>query len=230
MSQSAVSQEQRFGRFNLYDIFANFLPGAVLIFGFYLPDAPKDFSFPGVTITSAVVLTILAFVVGFGLQAIASVLSGILGHPFNSRVLDIDPDENNLHGDFASICKKKFGVKINQQTDKDGELGWLFKSILSDLENSPWSRTLRIQALHLAARGLAVAFLGLTLYYGAYWVGILSAEHNELFVRPCVPPIATVVAIALLLVIGWRARHFENDVVTYMISEFTMNNQDVIDD
>lgn len=230
MSQSEVSQEQRFGRFNLYDIFANFLPGAVLILGFYLPHTSQDFSFPGISITDAVVVTLLAFVVGFILQAMASFLSKQYGNPFESEVADINSDQDDLYRDFASVCKKKFGIEVNELDEEDEELSWLFKAILSDLENSPWSRTLRIQALHLAARGLAVAFLVLTVYYGIYWEGSLSVGDDELFARACVPAFATLGTASLFGVIAWRAIHFEKDVVTYMISEFTMHNREETDD
>lgn len=148
--------------------------------------------------------------------------------PFNERMADIDT-EDGLEGDFASICDDKFGVKV---VDYDEEYdGWsmLFKSILSDLENSPWSRALRIQALHLAARGLTVAFVLLTAYYLLYVGGVLTPGGMELFSHNQVPLAAALGTGVLAVLTAHRSRHFENDVINYMISEFYMKNRQEFD-
>jgi hypothetical protein len=229
MSQAAPSQEQRFGRFNLYDIFANFLPGAILIFGLYLPESSREFSFPEVGVTAAATLAVIAFVLGFLLQALASPLVERLPRPFDKEMGNIQ-SPSGVEDDFATLCDKKFGIDVTEHGSGYEQWSLLFKSILSDLEASPWSRTLRIQALHLAARGLAMAFLVLSVCYGLYVVGVLQADQSDLFSRNLIPEAATVLAFGFMIIAGSRARHFEKDVVTYMISEFYMNNRELLQD
>lgn len=61
-------------RFNLYDIFSNFLPGSVLLIGIFLPLVGPTGILVELRLGSALVLTVLAFAGGLAVQVLGSEL------------------------------------------------------------------------------------------------------------------------------------------------------------
>lgn len=138
--------------------------------------------------------------------------------PFNARMRDISTSNGDL-----SLAEEKFFKSCNKVMNISGDeirqWDYLFKMIVSHLETLPSNRTHRIQAQHLATRGLYLSFAFLSVYYiligifGAFnWINglVFSESILFLFALPCL-----ILAHTFYL----RSVHFEEDVVKYIICE-----------
>ena len=111
--------------FNTYDIFSNLIPGVVTIVGIWVQFTDFDSLFPSLGIIEILLIIIVAFVLGAGLQATGSALSKIQSDPpaFNQMMDDIydyvnDPDASDsdnpdrvdgMQVKFYNACKSTFG-------------------------------------------------------------------------------------------------------------------------
>lgn len=233
--------------FNAYDVFLNFLPGGLVIFGLWLPFADLDGGFPAVDLSILFVLAVVAFGIGMGTQAIGSALSAHRfdrldlpserTRPFNQRMdvlsvhyyeslSELDRDVSIADAEPPSRIEQQFLAACEDEFDLDaGYRNWteLFKSVLTYLENTPLNRGLRIQTLHLSARGLYVSFVFLAAYY-LLVVGIYetTAVVGDYVSHPHLLLVLSVVAVLLAFLFKWRARHFEQDVMQYLMIEFCL--------
>lgn len=66
-------------------------------------------------------------------------------------------------------------IFANQKENRD-DWGYLFKLLISYLEVSPCNRTLRLQALHLATRGLYLSVVLIGIYYFMIWLFIYNTS------------------------------------------------------
>lgn len=183
---------------NMYDIFSNFLPGFILIGGLLIPFLDSS-RLSNIGLLKGSFLTLAAFAAGGFTQAIGSrakyynfrlpffsfppepaddgrqwFLIEDRKMPFDAKMEDIMQNNGELsfaERKFFDVCEEMFGISGDK-----GIRDWryLFKMIISYLEASPHNRTLRIQAQHLAARGLYVTLFILSLYYFCYYFTITS--------------------------------------------------------
>lgn len=247
---------------NMYDIFANFLPGFILIGGFLLPFLGDDW-LSNINLLEGSFLTLAAFAMGGVTQAIGSRIKRYQFRlplfsfpadpvdgdsqgwvirkrklPFNVKMEAIKCESDDLsfaEKGFLSTCEEIFKLDKEQRID---DWGYLFKMIISYLETSPHNRTLRIQAQHLAARGLYVTLFMLFSYYLLFsvvaWIqswryfsidmreGISSVLLYNYDVSLVIWPIASISCLLLSYILYIRSIHFEEDVPKYMISEITI--------
>lgn len=162
-------------------------------------------------------------------------------------VLTPYPDESIPETNFSEACKQVFGFD-RPLTEFNDDWDFLYKMILSYLEGSPCDRTIRIQAQYCATRGLFYTSVLLSIYYVAMLTTLLAIETDlvgvlssgsldglgELlrtgFATSSVEIVPAYVLLTLsvlgLLFSGLfyvRARHFEEDIVNYMISEIIIS-------
>ena len=142
-----------------------------------MPFTDFDSLFLSLGIIEILLITIVAFVLGAGLQAAGSALSKIQSDPAFNQMMDNiydyvnDPDASDndnpdrvdgMQVKFYNTCKSTFGFN-------EGFNDWsrLFKAVLAYLESSNIHRGLRIQTLHLLTRGMWVGFGLISVYYVA---------------------------------------------------------------
>jgi hypothetical protein len=239
---SGVEPRDRF-TFNAYDLFSNFLPGVVLLFGLWFPFARLAEPLPDLTLVQATAGAIIAFGAGVGTQSIGSMTSKrkVFGawpwsertRPFNEKMNemleadDCPPDCASIDWAARQLCADAFGLDC----DGSDDCAYVFKSLIAYLEGSSWNRAIRIQALHLSSRALYIVCLLLFVYYGAFALGLsASADLTPIAYDGIFDP-ESLGAIGLGMVpLSWvffvRARHFESDVAKYILVEFYISHYD----
>lgn len=227
-------------RFNAYDVFSHFLPGVLLFFGLTLPFLGEEQPFPDLNLIAAVFAAVVAYGLGLGTQALGSIASRrkVFGkkpwskrnRPFNykmNKMLEIETKESEFSNiDWAAreLCVEVFDLDCDGSDNTEH----LFKSLLAYLEASQWNRSLRIQALHLASRGLYVVSLILLMYYGVFGIGLSLPSEFSVFMYDGYLNAGHFFILSVLMIpTSWilfdRARHYESDVVIYILSEFFMS-------
>ncbi len=214
-----MSISPEYGRFNIYDVVSTFLPGAVVLVGVSLPhpDAPEYFA--SLTLAGLFVWGTVSFAVGLVVQSLAgSLVSGEDGFTeLMTRTVTKGVDDGAVsEADVWFVETVRARLEYGAAFDNWDQA---YRAILTELENNPPSRAIRLQALFLATRGLVVVLAILTLTTALYTVlaliGIISPY----------PPAWLLAAGAVALGVATlktyaRAVEFSNDVVAYMVAEF----------
>lgn len=216
---------------NLYDVFANIVPGLYLILGSALVVKPVE-------LIDAVFAGNVAVPVGIPLLLTGVAVSFVVGqllqmggsrhdddHGFDAlmwRIRGRDTDcrysLSDVEDDFWEMCRGRFDLTWDFEShDK------LFKLLLSYLESSERSRALRLQALYLFVRGIFVASIFLAFVcYGLAVVlryGYLPGETHEV-VRSREVLVAATVAFFCLAQLANRSRAgLERDWIEYTVVE-----------
>jgi hypothetical protein len=216
---------------NLYDIYANIVPGLVFVFGLLLPvdvvavkntvlgesvRVPFGVSF-------LLLLIAVSFVTGQILQVFGSSFDG--DHGFNRlmwkiRGVDVSSryDISDFDNRFWEMCRSEF-----QLTGGFENHDRLFKAILSHLEESGRERALRIQALYLYARGVYVATLLISILYLLLLTSMefdILPESWYVFFRPewfIVTSVAVVYTVSRI--IDANRKGLEKDWIEYTVTE-----------
>lgn len=241
---------------NIYDIFANFLPGIILISGLLLPYANSNL-ISAISFSTGTVTLFIAFAVGGFIQGIASLTkkyqyrlpkqefpSAVKKEsrfrfltsrklPFNHKLEQIDGDNSNKlpipEQKFKEACKSV--LELNDTDTPVDDDGYLFKVCLTYLEASPYNRTLRIQAQHLATRGLYTTSFLLSGYYLCIFTfelidnGVLIDMNAQYSFQPIVFLLLSGLSLILFHLFYLRSIDFEEDVVKYLISEIYLSSQ-----
>jgi len=214
-----MSISQEYGRFNIYDIFSTFLPGAVLVIGIALPHPDIPGFLTTLTFASLIVWGIVSFAAGLLLQSISGeIVSGEDSfHKQMSRVTDSGKDDDKVTAadiDFLETAREEFG--FDAEFD---DWNHMYRAVLTELEQHPPSRAIRLQALFLAMRGLVVGF-GIITITSAIYTGLAWCEY----ITPHSPVelygATTVISLLTGIFVYLRATEFSDDVVSYMITEF----------
>lgn len=217
---------------NLYDIYANIVPGVVFLLGIVIPldfgAILKELFGPNVDISIGIsqllLFIVIAFVVGQILQAFGSRFDG--DHGFGSLLSEIrgESDQNRhevteFETVFWELCREKFVL-----TDSFDSSDRLFKAILAYLENSSRTRALRLQALYLFSRGMYVASLSLCFIY---LIILISLVYNYLpdgitpFFRPSWVILSGLIVMGCITYISEKTREgLESDWIKYTVTEF----------
>lgn len=223
---TSTTEQQRYWNFNLYDIFSYFLPGAILFIGVALPVIGADVLLLQLSFGSVLVLLILSFGAGSAIQVIGSSVSSGSSR-FSTHMPNVVTEED--HGGenhetvtkvdirFWETCRSEFGFDADfSNWDR------LFKSVLAELEETSRSRTLRLQALFLAYRGLMVSTALLALYYVLYVIGIETEVVAGAVGTPVLSILATVSALSAIAFFS-RQKEFKSDVTQYMVNEYYLS-------
>lgn len=224
--------------FNAYDIFTNFLPGVVLLFGILFPLQTFFNNLSDFSLQQGILFSISAFVLGTIIQTIGSELSNyqILGwNPFSKRAHHFNKLMKVLSGELhRDAIRNKRPTDIDEsfyvycseafELNKFDDWNQLFKFLFSYLESTPWNRALRLQTLHLAMRGIYVTSLILALYYLTIFAYIYSGAGFFPFeFRTGFEGIAFIIfsfiSFISFIISIHRTRDFEETTKTYLVSE-----------
>jgi len=233
----SISQQQGYANFNLYDIFANFLPGAVFIIGVLFPYVGIDGLFTELKVGGLLLIIVLSFAAGLFVQAVGGDIQSS-GQDFVDHIRKVDredgetPDvdeggglESNINiSTLDAHFVEAFRAELGLSSDFED---WhrLHKLILAKLEGTSRSRALRLQALYLAMRGMAVTAGILSVWYVLYMVLVVTD------VFPTSLPVWSLPCIAFLLlgvtgIFYERSTEFSEDVAKYMVIEYYLEIMD----
>lgn len=220
---------------NLYDIFANIVPGLSFLFGIMIPLNVRylvDFVFGReamvqFTLAYLILLVALAFITGQLLQAFGSRFDGDHGFPrFVQEIRGEDVDSRYEVTEFDEVfwhfCRERFVLSDNFESyDR------LFKSVLAYLEHSQRTRALRLQALYLFARGVFVAGVLLTVFYTILLLSLyydyVPFRWEFLFRSQLVIATSAVLSATVSYISYKERRKLESDWVKYAITEFYLD-------
>lgn len=227
---------KRLRSFNIYDIFANIVPGVVFLIGLSFPFKLQQFFGDGANAAIAVTLFLFfSLVVGQILQAIGGWADG--DHGFSLLVEDIVRKRSKSRFDvtefdeyFLVLCQDTFDLSVNFD-----DYSRLLKMLLAYLEYSGRSRALRMQALYLLARGVWVSAGLLIIWFVTLLIsfeyGYITATSLELvslkmddFRSTAAILIALLVSTTIGLVFTKIRKELEADWISYAITEFYLDS------
>jgi len=218
-SSSDPTRPRWFGRFNIYDVFSSFLPGAVFLIGL-VPIFTSEIADLNVPLPLILVFIIFAFLWGFVIQTIGSTSADTddIFDEHMAAIVDYSQESplNVTEMDYIFLADIRRELELSIQFD---DWDRLFKYILSYLEGTSRDRAIRLQALFLMTRGCSISAGSLTglyvLWAAAAYDGILSPPFSfKQYLLIAIPP-----AIAAIY-LRKRQNEFEKDMVMYMINEF----------
>lgn len=224
---------------NLYDIFANIVPGLSLLFGLLVPfeviptlktllSTESSLRFG---LAHVILLVAFAFITGQLLQAFGSRYDGDHGfHDFLAEIRGEDVESRykitEFDGVFWVMCRERFCL-----SDGFDSPDRLFKAVLSYLEKSHRNRALRMQALYLFARGVFVAAVLLTLTYFAIFVsleyGYFPQGWLPLFRSNWIVLMSSGISGIVAYISNKERKELEEDWINYTMTEFYL---EVIDE
>jgi hypothetical protein len=173
-------------KFNFYDIYGYFLPGAVFLAILWMPFGLIKNSWPSSNWSSAIIAAVFAYILGHLTQSIATnaipswEVKGPTGKNRYPSEIYLDPADKELpepsKGKISELMEKQFGLKL--QVDKVGDdaidkvrnNAFLFaRQIL--IQGEVVSYAEQFQGMYALTRGLVSVF-ALTF---AYWLGWAAA-------------------------------------------------------
>lgn len=227
----SVSQQQGYANFNLYDIFANFLPGAIFMTGILFPYVGISGLFTELKAGGLLLMVVLSFAAGLFVQAVGGNVQSS-GQDFADHIQKVDRGDNEESeieeypeseseiniSPLDAYFVEAFRVELGLDSDFE-DWSRLHKLILAKLEATSRSRALRLQALYLAMRGMSVTAGFLSIWYILYMVLVLI----EVFSTPL--PTWSLLYVACLSFgtagkFYERSEEFSKDVAKYMIIEY----------
>lgn len=215
---------------NLYDLFANVVPGVYFLLGLYAMVRPvplfraafhSDATLPvGLPFLLAVI--VVAFIAGQLLQIGGSAYDGDHGFDdlmwaIRGRDVECRYDISDIERPFWDMCRSRF--ELTGEFDTHDRL---FKLLMSFLERRGRARPLRMQALYLFVRGVFVATVVLlVLSYFLYWglsFELLSTQATDVVRSQSVLAAYVFVLIPLSILTDKSRRGTESDWIVYTVS------------
>jgi hypothetical protein len=180
-----MTEVGRSSTLSLWDVFANIVPGIVLIIGLGLPFLPG----PGgmdtlpLDLIELALIGVLAMVAGLALQGPAyfleeapkllvkrngtsatRVLERIRPISFQREFERLEEPSTPFEEQFWAFCASRFDLG-NDFGNREHHWAQLWKLLLTHLESSPYTQTVRWRSMYSMARGLWVGFGVLLIYY-----------------------------------------------------------------
>ena len=198
-------------KFNFYDVYGYFLPGAALIAILWLPFGFVAHIWPTSDWSGALGLAALAYLCGHLLQTYGATALKSRVAPNNRFPSDaaLDPGTlpDPLRDKISEVMKKKFGLDlgIGQACSKDTDevrnhAFFLARSALVKDQSNSYAE--QYQGMYALNRGLMIAF-GWGFSYWAGWSASLYRDH-------CVPLIMrlvlTISLLCLICAAAWTVR------------------------
>jgi hypothetical protein len=175
-------------KFNFYDIYGYFLPGAAVILLLWLPFGLVHGDWPKSDLGSAVIGIIISYVAGHLLQMTctralpSTVTSG--GRQRNPSDIVVDENDTNFGKDFktnlAALVKKQFGLDLQVETTATEQIdrvrGDAFNLARHALQHTKEvSYAEQFQGMYTLTRGLTAGFALACVYYIGWALSIFHA-------------------------------------------------------
>lgn len=173
-------------KFNFYDIYGYFIPGAALVLLLWLPFGLIRGISPPSDLGSAVIGAVISYVIGHLLHMICTrVFPATIaanGRQRNLSDMVVDEDDKNLAKEFktklAELIKKKFDLdlQINATPTEEidrvrGDAFYLARHALIRAKEMSYAE--QFQGMYTLARGLSAAFAIAAVYYAGWGLSVL---------------------------------------------------------
>lgn len=223
-----MTENDYLSQFNLYDLLASFLPGAFLLLSIVIPYTGSEIILTELTIGGALVFIVFSYTFGLMTQALGgSIHSGEDAFVERLQVITEGIDSEKEPSDVKPV-EIKFVESVRREFDLDANYDdWesVYRLILSKLETTARTRTIRLQALFLAMRGFAVIGIVLVLSY------LVMIGLNVTGTVETAASVHTLIVLlpfgVLLSIIAWsRSSEFSEDVIAYMVLEYTLERNE----
>jgi hypothetical protein len=200
-------------KFNFYDIYGYFLPGAVVLLLFWLPIGMARHKWPSGDWTSALLGAVLAYVAGILLQTFADKVlrstaskvkegNGVRERFPSQQLLDPSgPLSETIKAGVADAVEDKFGIKkeklaVNHEANKEqdgvrNDAFFLARHFLVTAKEAAYVE--QYEGMYALTRGLAAAFGMAAVYYLGWALSFLGGS---------LVPEVVYIAIAVWLVIA----------------------------
>lgn len=158
-------------RFDLYDFFSVFLPGATVLLGI-VPFLPKKTKLGPALVGT---LIVLGFVVGRGVHSIAITAENVIGgdshrEKFHDEITRNGEFEDLLIDEFSEACNRIYdGFDFDEDSDMDSDT--LYTLVRSYVHMDSRGRSRTFQAVYAFHRSMWIVTLSLSLLYALYGVG-----------------------------------------------------------
>lgn len=192
-------------KFNFYDVYGYFVPGAAFIAILWLPFRLVGRPWPSSTWAGAIIAIVLAYIAGYFIQLVAA--NALAPRNKEGRLpseVYLDKDDKvlpcELKKRIQDLIDKQFGLKLeveakgNDAIDKERNNAFLLaRQIL--IQGKAASYAEQSQGMYALTLGLVS---GLSLG-SAYWLGFAATA----FVRQCIPVVILILGLTLsFLVLG----------------------------
>lgn len=197
-------------KFNFYDVYGYFLPGAVFLAVLWIPFGLVKKAWPSSDWSSAIIAAALAYILGHLIQSVAtnaipsSEVKGPTGKNRYPSEIYLDPTDKELpepaKGKIARLMDAQFGLDL--QVDRSGDetidkvrnnAFLLARQML--IQGKAASYAEQFQGMYALTRGLVSVF---ALSF-AYWLGWAAAAVRN---TSLVNAVVIIIAVALLVLIN----------------------------
>ncbi len=218
---------------SLMDVFADVIPGTVVLLGLLLAAMQAGVVFPAPDLAGLALGAVFSFVIGMFLQTVAPAVTFAVERaervPGVPRLGPLDmkkelkayhdaETKTRMQERFWKLCLERFGFP--EQGSPVTEYEDLWRALLAYLESTPYSQTVRMRALAAMTRGLWAGFALLAVVYLS--VPTLSALMSVDLVHPALGYEA--VAAAVLAAVFWTLNVvFKRLWLKYMMIEFYLD-------
>ena len=180
-------------KFNFYDVYGYFLPGAAMVLLFWLPFGLVRNSWPGSDLASAFIGVALAYFVGHLLQMFctkvlpSTITSEVDGRGRFPSAMVIDKDSANLPMDFktklAEQVKKRFGLdlgidKPSEEVDKIRNAAF-FQARHVLMQAKEFSYGEQFEGLYALLRALCAAFALACAHYTGWSASVFHPQWAD---------------------------------------------------
>jgi len=218
---------------NIYDILGNFLPGSLLILGIVFPISGPNLIVDALNVSLLILFSLLSFAIGVAIQVIGSKMKSV-DNEFNDHmeeIANLNEGEDGIttetggHNNITPI-DAQFLISCNRMfklSDDFSNWSMLYKLTMAKLDETSKERTLRLHALYLGVRGMTVVAGILSLYYLLYYIGICLGCF---WARISWWYFFVIISCSIISMVLFYERQngFREDIVAYLISEFTMES------
>lgn len=210
--------QQTFNSFRLFDVLADFIPGAVLLLAvlslFQTGLVHTSFS----TEFSLTALVVLAYITGHGIQWLMGQLSeapskfvdGMMVLEKDGKNTEIPFQVTEIEENFLELCRNEFDL-----SEDFDDYSALFELLLSYLDIMPSSKGLRFQALFSflwAMETTSIIIFTLSIIeIGTGFLGLVFARS------PLIGAVLAILSIFSFIIFRDRKDKFERNFVEYVI-------------
>ncbi|WP_152421733.1 hypothetical protein [Haloferax denitrificans] len=207
----------------LYDVLANLIPGSILLLSVgVVIEIERYFELSNIAVAAAI-FAVLAFTFGHVIQAFASWLNGtprLFGDVIDS-VRFGGPEEISIRVSHVErmawpLLQRRFCLPSDFEDN-----GTLFRLLLSYIETTPATRSLRFQAIHSFHRSMSAA-----------WVLVIAMVPASLLLDSCglvearsIPILSALVlgSAVFALVFNNRKKKFNKLFIQYALADLYMD-------
>ncbi|APX95117.1 hypothetical protein BB347_00055 [Natronorubrum daqingense] len=188
-----------------------------------IPYSGAEIILTEVTVGGSIVFIVFAYTLGLMTQALGGTIHSS-EDDFIERMRRVTEGTKDGEASDVKPTDIQFVESVRAEFDLDASYNdWesIYRLVLAKLETTSRSRSIRLQALFLAMRGFTVCGIVLIMAYTALLV-LISFDLAEAAASTGTLLVLLPLAIVLTFLSWSRGAEFSEDVISYMILEYTL--------